>query len=181
MLLDLDTYLPGDILCKVDRASMRYSLETRCPILDQNVVEFAFGLPHKFKYQKGNKKRILKDIARDLIPSELLDRPKTGFSVPLDKWLRGALKEQVLSYADRGFLARQGIFNQDFINEFLAAYMRQGDKGAGSGANYSRIVWAFFMFQKWYEMFVSGRTNPADRHAGQREMTDEKKEDTFSY
>lgn len=181
MLLDLDTYLPGDILCKVDRASMRYSLETRCPILDQNVVEFAFGLPHDFKYQKGNKKRILKDIARDLIPSELLDRPKTGFSVPLDKWLRGALKEQVLSYADRGFLARQGIFNQDFINEFLAAYMRQGDKGAGSGANYSRIVWAFFMFQKWYEMFVSGRTNPADRHAGQREMTDEKKEDTFSY
>lgn len=158
MLLDIDTYLPGDILCKVDRASMRYSLEARCPILDKNVVEYAFRLPHRFKYQKGNKKRILKDIAYDFIPSEMLDRPKKGFSVPLDKWLRGALKEQVLSYAEREFLTRQGIFNHDYINGFLAGYMRQGDGGAGSGANYSRIVWAFLMFQKWYEKYMSGGT-----------------------
>jgi len=154
MLLDIDTYLPGDILCKVDRASMRYSLEARCPILDKNVAEYAFGLPHEFKYQKGNKKRILKDIAYDFLPSGLLERPKVGFSVPLDKWLRGALKEQVLSYTEEGFLSRQGIFNQDYINKFLGNYMRQGDGGAGSGANYSRIVWAFFMFQKWYDAYV---------------------------
>lgn len=155
MLLDIDTYLPGDILCKVDRASMRYSLETRCPILDKNVVEYAFRLPHEFKYKKGNKKRILKDIACDFIPSGLLERPKTGFSVPLDKWLRGVLKEQVLSYAETGFLQRQQIFNHDYINRFLADYMKQGDGGAGSGANYSRIVWAFLMFQKWYERYLS--------------------------
>ena len=155
MLLDIDTYLPGDILCKVDRASMRYSLETRCPILDKNVAEYAFCLPHGFKYKKGNKKRILKDIACDFIPSGLLERPKVGFSVPLDKWLRGVLKEQVLSYAERGFLQRQGIFNQDYINDFLAGYMERGDGGAGSGANYSRIVWAFFMFQKWYDTYIS--------------------------
>lgn len=155
MLLDIDTYLPGDILCKVDRASMRYSLEARCPILDKNVVEYAFRLPHEFKYKKGNKKRILKDIACDFIPSGLLERPKTGFSVPLDKWLRGALKEQALSYAETGFLQRQQIFNHDYINGFLADYMKHGDGGAGSGANYSRIVWAFLMFQKWYERYLS--------------------------
>ena len=154
MLLDIDTYLPGDILCKVDRASMKYSLETRCPILDKNVVEYAFSLPHEFKYLKGKKKRILKDIAYELIPRELLERPKVGFSVPLDKWLRGPLKEQVLSLGDKEFLQRQQIFNPDLTNDFLLDYMRKGDAGAGSGENYSRIVWAFFMFQKWFEAYI---------------------------
>lgn len=154
MLLDIDTYLPGDILCKVDRASMKYSLEARCPILDKNVAEYAFSLPHEFKYQRGNKKRILKGIAYEYIPRELLERPKVGFGVPLDKWLRGALKEQVLSYADKGFLSKQEIFNPDYTNEFLMNYMRTGDAGGGSGANYSRIVWAFFVFQKWFESYM---------------------------
>ena len=154
MLLDMETYLPGDILCKVDRASMKYSLETRCPILDTAVVEYSFRLPHEYKYKKGNKKRILKDITCDFVPGELLERPKTGFSVPLDKWLRGPLKEQVLSYGNRDFLAKQGIFRPDFTAEFLEKYMKTGDKGAGSGENYSRILWAFFIFQKWYESYI---------------------------
>ena len=76
MLLDMDTYLPGDILCKVDRASMKYSLESRCPILDRDVMEYSFRLPHSFKYENGVKKRILKDIAYDYIHRELLDRHK---------------------------------------------------------------------------------------------------------
>ncbi len=153
MLLDIDTYLPGDILCKVDRSSMKYSLEARCPILDQRVVEYAFRLPHRFKYEKGNKKRILKDIACELIPGELLERPKRGFAVPLDKWLRGPLKEQILSFSDKEFLMRQGIFDPEFIGPFLSDYMKKGDEGAGSGKNYSRIIWAFLMFQKWYERY----------------------------
>lgn len=154
MLLDLETYLPGDILCKVDRASMKYSLEARCPVLDKNVVEYAFSLPHEFKYFRGNKKRILKDITYDFVPRSLLERPKTGFSIPLDNWLHGILKEQVLSYADTGFLSRQGIFDPEYTNRFLKAYMKTGDEGSGSGSNYSRMVWAFFMFQKWFEMYV---------------------------
>jgi asparagine synthase (glutamine-hydrolysing) len=153
MLLDMETYLPGDILCKVDRASMKYSLETRCPILDQKVFEYSFRLPHEFKYQKGNKKRILKDITYDYIPRELLERPKTGFSVPLDKWLRGVLKEQLLSYSDRRYLSRQGIFQPDYMTELVKNYMEKGDGGSGSGENYSRILWAFLMFQKWYETY----------------------------
>ncbi len=91
MLLDMDTYLPGDILCKVDRATMKYSLEARCPIMDKDVMEYSYRLPHSFKYGNHIKKRILKDIAYDYIPRELLDRPKVGFGVPLDKWLILAL------------------------------------------------------------------------------------------
>lgn len=154
MLLDMETYLPEDILCKVDRASMMYSLEARCPILDQRVIEYALRLPHEFKYKAGVKKRILKDLAYDYVPRELLERPKKGFSVPLDKWLRGSLKEQVLSMSGREYLTSQGIFDADYVSCFLEGYMRSGDAGAGTGANYSHIVWAYFMFQKWYETYI---------------------------
>lgn len=154
MLLDMETYLPEDILCKVDRASMKYSLETRCPILDTNVMEYAFSMPHEFKYGNGMKKRILKELAYDYIPREMLERKKTGFSVPLDKWLRGPLKEQVLAFAGAEFLNRQGIFDAAYVESFLKNYMEKGDGGSGTGANYSRMVWAFFMFQRWYETYI---------------------------
>ncbi len=157
MLLDMETYLPGDILCKVDRASMKYSLETRCPILDQNVMEYSMTLPHSFKYNKGTGKRILKDITYQYLPRELLERSKKGFSVPLDKWLRGVLREQVLSYADAGFLKKQQIFDPDYTRRFLENYVKRGDAGSGTGENYSHLVWAFFMFQKWYEAYVLSR------------------------
>lgn len=154
MLLDMDTYLPDDILCKVDRASMKYSLETRCPILDTGVMEFAFGIPHEFKYKKGNKKRILKELAYRYVPRELLDRPKTGFGVPIDKWLRGPLKQMLLDYTDRDFLARQGIFDADYTPGFVREYLKKGDAGAGSGLNYSGLVWALLVFQKWYGNYI---------------------------
>lgn len=151
MLLDMDTYLPGDILCKVDRASMKYSLETRCPILDTYVMEYAFSIPHEYKYNKGNKKRILKDIAYDYIPGKLLDRPKVGFAVPVDQWLRGTLKEQLLDYCAEDYLKRQGLFNENYVRSFINKYLEAGDAGKGTGANYSRLIWGFFVFQQWYE------------------------------
>lgn len=154
MLLDMDTYLPGDILCKVDRASMKYSLEARCPILDKDVMEYSYRLPHSFKYDRGIKKRILKDIAYDYIPKELLDRPKVGFAVPLDKWLRGALKEQLLDMASHDFLVKQGIFNADFVCKMVQSYMGHGDAGPATGANYSRLMWSYFVFQQWYGRYM---------------------------
>lgn len=154
MLLDMDTYLPGDILCKVDRASMKYSLETRCPILDKDVMEFSFALPHAYKYENGNKKRILKALAYDYIPKELLERPKVGFSVPLDSWLRGPLKEQLLDYCSQDFLKKQDIFEAEKLQQFVKHYLETGDKGSGTGANYSRFVWAYFVFQKWYQQYM---------------------------
>ena len=154
MLLDMDTYLPGDILCKVDRASMKYSLETRCPILDKEVMEFSYTLPHSYKYEKGNKKRILKELAYDYIPKELLERPKVGFSVPLDKWLRGPLKAQLLDYCSQDFLKKQDIFKVNELQKFIKYYLENGDKGSGSGENYSRFVWAYFVFQKWHQQYM---------------------------
>lgn len=154
MLLDMDTYLPGDILCKVDRASMKYSLETRCPILDKEVMEYSFRLSHKIKYDRGNKKRILKDIAYDYIPRELLDRPKVGFGVPLDQWLRGPLREQLLAMCSRDYLKRQGIFNPDFTADMIEGYLRTGDGGPATGANYSKLSWSFFIFQQWYACYI---------------------------
>ena len=154
MLLDMDTYLPGDILCKVDRASMKYSLETRCPILDTHVMEYSFRIPHEFKYRHGEKKAILKDLCYDYIPKEMLDRPKKGFSVPLDKWLRGPLREQLQSAADPSFLKKQGIFDPDFVSGYVDSYLRTGDAGPSTGANYSRMAWSFLVFQMWYEKFM---------------------------
>ena len=153
MLLDMDTYLPGDILCKVDRAAMKYALETRCPILDTQVMEFAFSIPHAFKYQAGNKKRILKDIAYEYIPRELLDRPKKGFGVPLDRWLRGALRERLIDMTQASFLRRQGLFEAEYTESFVRQYLERGDAGSGTGANYSRMIWALFVFQCWYQVY----------------------------
>lgn len=153
MLLDMDTYLPGDILCKVDRASMKYSLEARCPILDKDVMEYSFRLEHNMKYDKGVKKRILKDIAYDYIPRELLNRPKVGFSVPLDKWLRGPLKEQLLDLCNKEYLNKQGIFDVDFVTNMLEAYLIKGDGGPATGANYSKLIWSLFAFQQWYSQY----------------------------
>lgn len=154
MLLDMDTYLPGDILCKVDRASMKYSLEARCPILDKEVMEYSFRMDHSLKYDKGNKKRILKDIAYEYIPRELLDRPKVGFGVPMDQWLRGPLREQLTDMCSRQYLKKQGIFDADFTADMIEGYMKTGDKGPATGENYSKLTWSFFTFQQWYQTYM---------------------------
>lgn len=154
MLLDMDTYLPGDILCKVDRATMKYSLEARCPILDRDVMEYSFRMAHNLKYADGNKKRILKDIAYDYIPKELLDRPKVGFGVPLDKWLRGPLREQLVDMIDEDFLNRQNIFDSKYVISMVKDYLEKGDGGPATGRNYSKLVWSYFVFQQWYWKYM---------------------------
>lgn len=155
MLLDIDTSLPECMLTKIDRASMMYSLECRCPLLDREVVEYSFRVPVEFKCSRNDQKMILKDIVYEYIPRKLLERPKQGFCVPLDKWLRGPLKEQVIDYSDRGFLVGQGIFNPQKTADFIAQYMQYGDSGRWSGNNYSKIVWPYFIFQQWYSTYVT--------------------------
>ena len=153
MLLDMDTFLPDDILTKVDRASMRYALECRCPILDKEVIEYSFRLPIDFKSGHGNQKRILKDITYEYLPRGIMDRPKAGFSIPLDKWLRTALKEKIMDWTDREYLVRQGIFNADVLIGLIDSYMKTGDLGPNTGQNYSAYIWAYFMFQQWYDKY----------------------------
>lgn len=151
MLLDQDTYLSDDILCKVDRASMKYSLEARCPILDHRVVEYSYSIPHKYKYFHGEKKHILKDIAYDYIPKDLLDRPKKGFAVPIDQWLRGPLRERLSDYSNQSYLRKQGIFESAFVSQYVQEYLKKGDEIPGRGLEHSRIIWSFFVFQMWEE------------------------------
>lgn len=159
MLLDQETYLPDDILCKVDRSTMKYSLEARCPILDYRVIEYSYKLPQKFKYYQGNKKHILKDIAYDYIPKELLDRPKQGFGVPIDEWLRGPLKDRLLDYGEVNFLKHQGIFEADYTSSYIQQYLASGDELPGRGMAHSRIVWSFLVFQMWLDKYLDKKTS----------------------
>lgn len=148
MLLDMKTYLPDDILCKVDRASMRYSLETRNPILDYRVVEESFKLPHSFKYREGDKKHILKDITYSLVDRALLDRPKQGFGVPLRAWLMTYLNNDLKAYADSEKLKKQGLFKPEFITGLISD-MESSDKTI-----YSTLAWCFYVFQRWYARYM---------------------------
>lgn len=148
MLLDLQTYLPDDILAKTDRASMKYSLEVRCPLLDYRAVEESFRIPHQYKYHRFDKKYILKEITYDYVPRELLDRPKKGFGVPLQKWLRTVLKDEVARYADADILRRQDIFVPGAVQELI---MKQGKSDK---IIYSSVLWSFYVFQKWYQMYI---------------------------
>ena len=148
MLLDMRYYLADEVLVKTDRASMKYSLEVRCPLLDYRIVDYSFCLPHSFKYHGGKKKYILKDIVYDLVPKELLDRPKKGFGVPLTKWLREDLKKQLMRYADKQILRRQGIFVPEKIHEFIGKMM------VSDLSVYSSILWGFLVFQMWYQKYI---------------------------
>lgn len=155
MLLQLETLLPGDMLCKVDRASMKYSVEMRCPLLDINIVNYSLKIPQKFKYANGVKKYILKELAYDYIPKKMLDRPKKGFSVPLEKWMRGPLKDEIKAYADEDFLKKQGIFKPNFANMFVNSYLDNKLEKDLDDPNNERIIWSFYIFQQWYEMYIA--------------------------
>jgi asparagine synthase (glutamine-hydrolysing) len=158
MLLDITHYLPGDCLCKVDRAAMKYSLVTRCPFLDLDVMEYSFSLQHSFKYKRGNKKRILKDLAYGFVPKELLDRRKTGFGVPLDKWLHGPLRERLVEYSRADILRQQGIFIPEETQKLVDEYLVVKDGTYLKGNIYSKMVWSLFVFQQWYEEYLGSRS-----------------------
>ena len=145
--VDLKVVLEGDMLPKVDRASMLSSLETRVPMLDSKVIELAYRLPTSFKINKTNRKIILKDTFRELIPEELFHAPKHGFAVPIGKWLETILREQLLKYADKEYLEAQGLFDADYINSIIEEHMtRKADKHSE--------LWAFYVFQNWYERIL---------------------------
>lgn len=152
MLNDQLTYIPDDILSKVDRASMKYSQEVRCPLLDYKIVEFANSLPFEYKYN-GTKKRILKDIVYEYIPKELLDRPKMGFAIPTEKWLKSKLKDRVRRFADINRLKNQGIFNPVNMNKFIEDYFNGTMAPQLVNLDNTRIVWSFYVLQDWLEYY----------------------------
>lgn len=153
MLLDIKYYLPSDILTKMDRASMKYTLEARNPLLDINVANLAFAMKQSFKYHKGIKKYILKDLLSDYIPRKMIDRPKKGFVVPIDKWLMTWLKERVMECSSVSYLKKQGIFAPEYTHHFINNYLVTGNAGKNTGRNYSSMVWSFYCFQTWWQKY----------------------------
>ncbi|MGE4368813.1 MAG: asparagine synthase (glutamine-hydrolyzing) [Burkholderiaceae bacterium] len=148
MLLDLQTYLPDDILVKVDRAAMACSLETRVPLLDHRVVEFAQQLPLSYKWRDGRSKWLLRQLLYRHVPAELVDRPKRGFSVPLGTWLRGPLRDWAHDLLDPARLAQQGIFRPEPVQARWRAHC-QGRQ------DWSPYLWGVLMFQAWYDQAAS--------------------------
>jgi asparagine synthase (glutamine-hydrolysing) len=142
MLADQMTYLPDDLLAKVDRASMAASLEVRAPLLDHRVVEFSWRLPHGLKLRDGVGKWILRQVLYRRVPSAMVERPKMGFSVPIDRWLRGPLKTWAEELLTAKALGRDGLLAPAEILRTWREF-QSGRRPAGAR------LWAVIMFQSW--------------------------------
>lgn len=140
--LDMKTYLPGDILTKVDRASMQHALEVRVPLLDHELVEWLSGLPREFKLHGREGKYLFKRALESYVPADVLYRPKMGFAVPIAGWFRGPLRERVRAAILGPGLAETGFFNQDF----LCMLVKQHQSGQ---RDHSAPLWSLLMFESF--------------------------------
>jgi asparagine synthase (glutamine-hydrolysing) len=147
MYMDYTSYLPNDILTKVDRSTMSVSLEGREPFLDHRLAEYVAQIPIKFKYDGITGKKILKDIVNDYVPKSFMDRPKAGFSVPIYSWLRGDLSYLVNEYLSKEALHITGIFNVDFV-------LNEVRKFKHGRLHYQPIIWNLLMFQMWFHKWM---------------------------
>lgn len=146
MYLDLVSYLPDDILTKVDRASMAVGLETRVPLLDHRLVEFALGLPITTMRNQGQSKWILKELLYRSVPRQLVDRPKMGFGVPIDRWLRGPLRAWAADLLDSRRLKAEGYFDAAMVETAWTEHQ-------SGGRNWQYLLWDVLMFQAWHQRY----------------------------
>lgn len=146
MAQDTLSYLPDDILVKVDRAAMAVSLETRVPFLDHEVLEHAWRLPKELKLNEGQSKWCLRQILYRYVPKSLIERPKMGFAVPLDSWLRGPLRGWAEDLLDETRLLEEGFFNADLVRKMWQEHL-------SGKRNWQYQLWDILMFQAWYQRY----------------------------
>ena len=144
MVLDFLTYLPDDILVKVDRAAMASSLETRIPFLDHNLIEYVWRISHSLKFKKGEGKWILKQILNKYIPKHLTERPKMGFGIPINTWLRGPLRDWAENLLDQKKLQQDGYFNSKLIRNKWTEHL-------SGKRDWQYDLWSILMFKAWID------------------------------
>ncbi len=147
-LCDYKTFMTDDVLTKVDRASMSVSLEAREPLLDHRIIEYAATIPSALKYREGTGKYLLKKVLYRYIPQRLIERPKSGFQVPLYEWLRGDLRDLLDHYLSRERLDRSGIYRTENLLALKEAYYR------GESVNLS-LLWFVLMYEMWHERWLA--------------------------
>jgi asparagine synthase (glutamine-hydrolysing) len=164
--VDVHAYLTDDILVKVDKASMLNSLETRAPLLDQYLAEYVSSLPSTLRMRNGRLKYLLKQAAADLLPREILVRPKQGFGAPIKQWLRGDLTGYAFDILDSPLARQRGIFNQRYVHDLLRSH-------ANTNRDYSNAIWALLCLELWFQAYLDepSMSVKPDAHASIRSTT----------
>ncbi len=150
--VDVQIYLPDDILVKVDRASMLNSLEARCPLLDHQLAEYVTSLDPSLRIHNGTLKYLLKQVAKDLLPENILSRPKQGFGVPIKHWFRGDLTEYAREVLDSPRAQQRGIFNPAFIRNILKEH------ATTTLVNHSSAIWTLLCLELWFRVYIDEPT-----------------------
>jgi len=148
MRVDQRTYLPDAMLTKADRACMAVGLEIRAPLLDHRVVEYTSALPDGLKYRNGTGKYLLKKVLARYLPAELFERPKKGFGVPLDLWLRNELRSLLLDYLSSERLRAEGLFDQDLVTEKIREHLE-------GRLNHQYRLWSLLVWEMWRERWLN--------------------------
>ncbi len=147
MRFDFETYLPEDVLTKVDRMSMAHSIESRVPLLDNQVIEMAASLPARLKIRNGARKHILKAVARTLLPPAILDRPKKGFGVPLGIWFRGNLRDLFGDVLGSARARQRDYFNAPFVDRLVAEHV-------SGRRDHTMRLWQLVVFELWHARYI---------------------------
>jgi len=157
LYVDSKTYLPGDILTKVDRMSMAVSLEARAPLLDHKLIDFVTGVPASLKLAGFETKHLLKEAVKDLIPAEILHRPKQGFGVPIQEWINQQLRSRIRDTLRDARTRQRGYINSNYLDILLDEHER-------GRRDHSMGLWSLLMLELWHRRFLDGGPQPVSDH-----------------